>query len=76
MALAAAGWKITLSGRNIDRLEETRVMCSSQDVSIVAGDVRDEAHVKRLFEVTAEKYGALHRSRLTGSANKVDNMPC
>ena len=48
-------------------------MCSSQDVSIVAGDVRDEAHVKRLFEVTAEKYGALHRSRLTGSANKVDN---
>lgn len=59
MALSAAGWKLTLSGRNEQRLQETIAMCASEARTVFskAGDVREEEYVKELFALNKEKHG-------------------
>jgi NAD(P)-dependent dehydrogenase (short-subunit alcohol dehydrogenase family) len=55
LALAAAGVHVTVMGRRLEPLEETRAL-SGNVIDIQQGSVRDEADVERVFS-TAEQDG-------------------
>ncbi|KAF7330917.1 hypothetical protein MVEN_02431400 [Mycena venus] len=54
IALSKAGWNVVLTARRADALHETSLLCqSSESCMILAGDVKDEDFVKRLFTETS-----------------------
>lgn len=54
------GAKITITGRNVDKLEEAREKLSAKgEVLAVAADVSKEEAVKRTIAETLEKYGSI-----------------
>lgn len=60
IALAQKGWNVTLVARRFKELQNTALQCSldpSRSTLIAAGDVTDEAFVKRLFEDTVKTFG-------------------
>jgi len=63
VALAGAGWSVTLTGRRKEALEETAKFCGSDSNSqlclIVPGDITNEQFVERLFEDTVQHFGHL-----------------
>jgi len=61
VALAGAGWNVTLTGRRRDALAETVKLCSSNSERclIVAGNITNEQFVEQLFEDTVGHFGRL-----------------
>ncbi|KAJ7499487.1 hypothetical protein FB451DRAFT_1205650 [Mycena latifolia] len=58
IALSKAGWNVVITGRRADALHETSLLCGSpENCLILAGDVTDEAFVKRLFAETVSRFG-------------------
>jgi len=60
VALAGAGWSVTLTGRRREALEETAKLCGSDSDErclIVAGNITNEEFVERLFEDTIRRFG-------------------
>lgn len=59
--LAAEGHNLSLFGRNIERLEETKSECEAHgaETEIFAGDVSDENFVKLSIEKTLEIFGKI-----------------
>jgi NAD(P)-dependent dehydrogenase (short-subunit alcohol dehydrogenase family) len=59
VALAGAGWNVTLTGRRRDALAETVKLCSSNSERclIVAGNITNEQFVEQLFEDTVGHFG-------------------
>lgn len=74
-AFAREGAQLVLASRKAERLEETRVELESQGANTLAvpTDVTDEAQVRRLFEVTLEKFGRV--DILINNAGKFDGGP-
>ncbi|KZS90439.1 NAD(P)-binding protein [Sistotremastrum niveocremeum HHB9708] len=58
ITLSAAGWKLGLSGRRTEKLEETARECKSETI-VVPSDVSKEDDVRTLFEKTVERFGRL-----------------
>ena len=58
IALSKAGWDLVLTARREDALHATAQECPSSTL-VLAGDITDEAFVKRLFASTLEKFGTL-----------------
>ncbi|GMS83852.1 hypothetical protein PENTCL1PPCAC_6027, partial [Pristionchus entomophagus] len=61
---ARAGAKVTITGRNAETLEETRVLCNqagAKEDSILSliGDLTDEVFCEQLVKKTVEKFGQL-----------------
>ena len=59
IALAEAGYAVTLAGRRAEALEETAVLAVGADTLCVPTDVTDPASVKALFDAVVEKFGRL-----------------
>lgn len=59
IALSAQGWRLTLSARRYDGLEETAKLCSGYKPYVVAGDVSDEEYIVALFEASKREFGRL-----------------
>jgi NAD(P)-dependent dehydrogenase (short-subunit alcohol dehydrogenase family) len=57
--LAEAGHALTLSARRPEKLESAALALRRHDVLQVAGDLTDEAVVKRLVETHRDRYGRL-----------------
>lgn len=55
---STAGWRVAISARRADRLEETAKLCTGPVLTVV-GDVSKEADVDKLFETTISSFGAL-----------------
>lgn len=62
LALAGAGAKIAVAGRNQDKLAETAAMlkAAGADFATFTCDVREEAQVKKLAEDVVAKFGKVH----------------
>ncbi|KZT35137.1 NAD(P)-binding protein [Sistotremastrum suecicum HHB10207 ss-3] len=58
ITLSAAGWKLGLSGRRTEKLEETAKECKSETI-VIPSDVSKEDDVRTLFEKTVERFGRL-----------------
>ena len=54
--LAAEGWRLVLTGRRPDALHS---VADSIEATVVAGDVRSEAHATALVDAAIETYGRL-----------------
>ena len=61
VALANAGYRLTLNGRRLKPLEETARMTGLSDhqVFVAPGDVSDADDVQRIFSATEETFGRL-----------------
>ncbi|KAM5540899.1 hypothetical protein V8D89_005543 [Ganoderma adspersum] len=60
IALAEAGWSISLFARRADKLQETKQLCKDPaKVLLVEGDVAKEEDVLRLFRETIDRFGRL-----------------
>ena len=61
VALANAGYRLTLNGRRLQPLEETARMTGLSDhqVLVAPGDVSDADDVQRIFSATEETFGRL-----------------
>ena len=59
LAMAAAGYKISLAGRRIADLEQTASLAASGNLLAVATDVRQPESVKALFAATRKEFGRL-----------------
>ncbi|MFB7467158.1 SDR family oxidoreductase [Streptomyces sp. NPDC056224] len=60
LALAAAGWAVTVAGRRTGPLEETAAAAGADaDILCVRTDVSDPDDVNALFEAVRERYGRL-----------------
>jgi len=59
LALARAGFSVTLAGRRQQALEETAEAADTANVLVVPTDVTDRAAVERLFDRTVERFGRL-----------------
>lgn len=57
IALSAAGWKLVLSGRRVNALEETAKLCTGFAPVVCPGDVASEDYVVSLFKTTHEAFG-------------------
>jgi NADP-dependent 3-hydroxy acid dehydrogenase YdfG len=66
IALAGAGWSITLTGRRKEALEETAILCGGDSNKerwlIIAGNIADEQFVEHLFEDSVQHFGELTMS--------------
>ncbi|KDR82654.1 hypothetical protein GALMADRAFT_238107 [Galerina marginata CBS 339.88] len=58
ICLSKDGWRLVLTARRSDLLEETASLCVNQTL-ILAGDITDEPFVKSVFEATIERFGRL-----------------
>jgi NAD(P)-dependent dehydrogenase (short-subunit alcohol dehydrogenase family) len=58
-SLAGAGWKVVLSGRRRDPLEEVAAEIGADNALIVPTDVTDPASIAALFEATVQRFGRL-----------------
>ncbi len=61
-ALAEEGFWLTITGRDLDKLEQTRREVLKQadvDVQIVAGDIADGGFLRRLVEAHVGRFGAI-----------------
>jgi NAD(P)-dependent dehydrogenase (short-subunit alcohol dehydrogenase family) len=59
VALAGAGWKVVLSGRRREPLEEVAAQIGAENTLVVPTDVTDPASIKALFDATVERFGRL-----------------
>ena len=59
LAMAAAGYKISLAGRRIAELEQTASLAANGNLLPIATDVRHPDSVKALFAATQKKFGRL-----------------
>ena len=59
IALSADGWKVVLSGRRVDALNETARLCIGHKPLIVPGDITDEHYVGTLFNAVKTEHGRL-----------------
>jgi len=60
IALSKAGWYVSITARRKEELEETKShFAEPSKCLVVAGDVADEAFVKKLFEDTVATFGRL-----------------
>jgi len=59
VALAGAGWKVVLSGRRREPLEEVAAQIGAENTLVVPTDVTDPASIKALFDATLERFGRL-----------------
>jgi NAD(P)-dependent dehydrogenase (short-subunit alcohol dehydrogenase family) len=60
LALNEDGWRVALTGRRVEALEETASLCALPDaVSALPGDVSDPASVARLFADVERRHGRL-----------------
>jgi NAD(P)-dependent dehydrogenase (short-subunit alcohol dehydrogenase family) len=57
--LAEAGYGLTLSGRRADKLETAALALKRRAVATLAGNLGDEAEVKRLVACHGERFGRL-----------------
>ena len=59
IALAQAGWSLTIVARRADKLRETAELCGDAAHLVYAfeGDVTNEDNVAALFRVTVERFG-------------------
>ena len=58
IALAEAGWSISLLARRADKLQETKQLCREPSkVLLFEGDVTKEDDVSRLFRDTLDRFG-------------------
>ncbi|KAJ7664716.1 hypothetical protein B0H17DRAFT_1091715 [Mycena rosella] len=58
IALSKAGWNVVLTARRADALKETSLLCEApENYLILAGDVTNEAFVKKLFTETVSRFG-------------------
>jgi NAD(P)-dependent dehydrogenase (short-subunit alcohol dehydrogenase family) len=58
LALAADGWRVAITGRRLDRLQEV-VVAGGKNVLAVQGDVTDPKSVHMLFTKVVEAFGRL-----------------
>jgi NAD(P)-dependent dehydrogenase (short-subunit alcohol dehydrogenase family) len=58
LALAADGWRVAITGRRLDRLQEV-VAAGGKNVLAVQGDVTDPKSVHMLFTKVVEAFGRL-----------------
>ncbi|TBU25496.1 short-chain dehydrogenase/reductase SDR [Dichomitus squalens] len=60
IALAEAGWSISLFARRANKLQETKQLCKDPSkVLLVEGDVTKEDNVSALFRETVDRFGRL-----------------
>lgn len=60
IALARAGWSLTLFARRADELRQTQAQCPHPDkVLVITGDVTNEESVRELFQATLQRFGRL-----------------
>jgi NAD(P)-dependent dehydrogenase (short-subunit alcohol dehydrogenase family) len=59
LALAHAGYAVTLTGRRKEALEATAAAAAGAETLVVPCDVADPAAVERLFEATVQRFGRL-----------------
>jgi len=59
VALAGAGWKVVLSGRRREPLDEVAVQIGAGNALVVPTDVTDPESIKALFDATVERFGRL-----------------
>ncbi len=60
IALAKAGFSVSLAGRTLEKLEETaQLIGDDTDLLLVPTDVAKPESVRQLFETTVEKFGRL-----------------
>ncbi len=72
-ALARAGWRLTIDGRDARRLERARLELSElTDVQAVVGDVADPGHRRRLAQ-TAADWGLI--GLLVNNASELGGSP-
>ena len=57
LALARAGYAVTLAGRRREGLEATATAAAGADTLVMPCDVTDPAAVERLFEATVQRFG-------------------
>lgn len=57
IALSADGWKLVLTARRTEALEETAKQCKGCVPYLVPGDISDEYCVARIFEAAKREYG-------------------
>lgn len=58
-ALAGAGWKVVLSGRRREPLDEVAGQIGAENALVVPTDVTDPDSIRALFEATVERFGRL-----------------
>jgi NAD(P)-dependent dehydrogenase (short-subunit alcohol dehydrogenase family) len=59
LALAHAGYAVTLTGRRKEALEATAAAAAGAETLVAPCDVADPAAVERLFEATVQRFGRL-----------------
>jgi len=59
VALAGAGWKVVLSGRRREPLDEVAAQIGAGNTLVVPTDVTDPESIKALFDATVERFGRL-----------------
>ncbi|MET0367137.1 MAG: SDR family oxidoreductase [Methylobacterium sp.] len=59
VALAGAGWKVVLSGRRREPLDEVAAQIGAGNALVVPTDVTDPESIKALFDATVERFGRL-----------------
>ena len=59
LALARAGYAVTLAGRRKEALEATAAAATGADTLVVPCDVADAAAVEQLFEATVQRFGRI-----------------
>ncbi len=58
-SLAGAGWKVVLSGRRREPLEEVAAEIGAENALVVPTDVTDPASIAALFDATVQRFGRL-----------------
>ena len=59
VALAGAGWKVVLSGRRREPLDEVAEQIGTDNALVVPTDVTDPESIKALFDATVARFGRL-----------------
>ena len=59
LALARAGYAVTLAGRRKDALDATAAAAAGAEALVVPCDVADPAAVEQMFEATVQRFGRL-----------------
>lgn len=59
VALAGAGWKVVLSGRRREPLDEVAAQIGTDNALVVPTDVTDPDSIKALFDATVARFGRL-----------------
>jgi NAD(P)-dependent dehydrogenase (short-subunit alcohol dehydrogenase family) len=57
IALAREQWKLTIVGRQQAPLEETKQLCSSDDMLVAPCDLREESQVEKMVKQARERFG-------------------